>query len=172
VPDLLGLPATFAFRGKEYPVKSPPDFQVEAEFSRWVEQGALLLIQRNRAVMTPEVYAEQMAGWRRDGAARKYQWMGEVCIDARYSYDGCKELAWLMLARAEALLLEHGQKPQHPVTRELVDAVFADPEARRAMQDLVWGVPAEQPSGGQADPLAGPGSAPPAQDPRPAAVSS
>jgi hypothetical protein len=156
MPDatLLGLPATFEFEGTSYPFQDPRDFEVEGLFGRWAAEQALLLIEQCRDVMRPETYQMQMDGWRRD--APLYRWNGDASITARFSQEGCKYLALLQMQRACDLLLKQG-KPFRgpPVTPELVERIWRDPEKRREMQALVWEEhrrPKDPPARGEAAP--------------------
>lgn len=131
-PTLLGLPRTVRFRGRDYPIQHPRTFQVEAAFVLWVEREAALAVERHREAMGAQWYSEQSAGWRRDVAGKVFAWGSEACHNARWSAAGVKELAWLQLAAA--------QRPETPVDRELVEAMFEDAHAAQELTELVLGV--------------------------------
>src|SRR4051812_10226523 len=118
--DLLGVPVEFEFGGTAYRV-GPVDFEIEAMFTRHLEQGARAFVNRHRDEMDLTEYQAHIDGLRRDAAAHSYDWDGMLAAKARATVAGVKHLAYLRLRKYT--------EKKVPVSEKLVDAVFADDRA-------------------------------------------
>lgn len=115
VAAVLGLPASFEFEGRQWRV-APRDFEIEGLFARWLEERALLAIQRHARALGPAAVAAQMDGWRGDCAAGLYDWGMPAAFNAAMCHAGQKELCYLQLAKAQL----------RGVDRDLVERLFDD----------------------------------------------
>lgn len=122
----LGLPRPFRFEGRDHPV-AERDFYVEGLFELWLEQQAADAVERHKERMHPAVYADHLAGWRRDCASHVYAFGGPEAVKAMYSMPGAKHLAFLQMRQASK-----------DATEELVERISRDPEAWRRLTAVVW----------------------------------
>lgn len=137
-PQTLGLPTTVPFGGRDWRV-GEATFAVEAAFVEWLQLEAFRTVEQYRSRMGERWYIEQAAGARQDVASKVYAWGTHRCLQAFYSPEGCRHMAFLRLLAAE--------EPGFPVGPELVERMWADPACRGRLQALVWGDPGPNSSG-------------------------
>lgn len=116
----LGIGHEFTFEGKTYKI-APRDFEIEGYFEVWLEDQALLKLQRHRERFSPAEYGIQLDGWRHDCAANIYAFGGLVAWKALCSEPGQKYMALMQIQKASG-----GSKV---VIQELIDRIWDDPEA-------------------------------------------
>lgn len=105
---LLGLPVEWEFEGQTYRL-GPRDLQTEGLFSRWVEEQALLAIQRDREHVTVAEYELALNARTRDIASQLYEWGELLCWRAAASVSGQKKLAELQLSKGTGLALKQAR---------------------------------------------------------------
>jgi hypothetical protein len=132
------VPKIIVFKGREFPITSPVDFHIEAQFTRWLEQEAYLVIERHSDLLNLVEVARQKDSWRRDCGLHIYDWGSEYWLKGYSSRSGVKELAWLQLKRAENPANLNPLRGDRPLDREQVEEMFKDEKIRSLITDIIW----------------------------------
>jgi hypothetical protein len=126
---LLSLPVEFTLGERTVRI-APRDFEIEALFSRAVEDEAMRAITRHSGEQGAVGLAEYTAlldGWRRDCATALYEWGEWHCWRALAATKWQKKLAAIQIMKGT---------PTHLIDAEdFVERIWDDPQKLKAFQD-------------------------------------
>jgi hypothetical protein len=128
--ELLDVPAEFEFEGKVYQVSRIITFQMEQELCDWVFRQALDRIERQRALaravrgagMTEPQYQKALDRLYDNQAAGKFDWEGELVIQALQEWPGNKYMTWLRFRRFDP-----------KVEYAMIERIFTTEDSARAL---------------------------------------
>lgn len=139
-PSLLGHPQHFEFEGKNYPLSNPRTFEEEAAFVAWVQAEAYRALLPHRKMLGEAEFGRQVAGWRQDLGAKVYAWGKQACVDALWSDEGVKEMAWIQFQSGRGKCIEGGRKPDADISREVIERIMKDPAKGTELTRLILGI--------------------------------
>lgn len=127
--ELLDVPGEFEYKGKVYQVSRVITFEMEAMISDWVIQTALQRIERQRALsrkgavgMSEEQYQRAMDRFADNQAAGRFEWEGDLVMQAVNQLAGNKYLNLLRFRRYDKT-----------VTMAMIEEIFESPEDARRL---------------------------------------
>jgi hypothetical protein len=101
IAKALALPLDFewpAGSGQKWQL-APLDYEVQAQFERWLEEEAVRAVMRMRPVLGQQEYEAQLRRTFEDIAAHKYDFLGPTGMQAVCTVEGLQRLFWLRLRR-------------------------------------------------------------------------
>lgn len=127
--EILDIPGEYEYKGKVYKVSRIVTFEMEAMIADWVIQSAIQRLERQRALtkagargISEEQYQRALDRLADNQAVGRFEWEGDLTMQAVNQLPGNKYLNWLRFRRFDKT-----------VTMELIENIYENEEDSRRL---------------------------------------
>lgn len=129
--NILGIPSSIEFQGVTYNLSKEIKFEVECQYSLYLESNAREAIQRHMGKMKLPEYREHISQWQKDCAAEVYDFGSPVFHESLKVKRNQKHLAFLVLKYFN---------PDARITPSLVDRMAEDEKTWALIESYFIGI--------------------------------